>query len=509
MSSSRHDGWLLAGRYRLVAGLGRGGTATVWRARDDLLHREVAVKEVAIPDHLAGPEREVLLERTMREARLAARLNHPNIAAVYDVVRADGRLWIVMQLVRSRDLAEVIAKEGPLPAPAVARVGLEVLSALEAAHAAGVMHRDVKPANILLTDDGHAILTDFGLATAVDEDVSLTRTGMVVGTPAYIAPERAGGVASSAESDLWSFGATLYAAAEGRSAFGRGTALATLAAVLTADPEPFRHAGPLAPVIAGLLDKDPARRTGAVRARRQLEEVATLWERGADSTVAPFPAARADSTVEPFPAARVAPSAADRSPTGPAGPTGADRRSTDHHLHAETGRHLMDHPHAVGGRRPTDQRLPEDADRRPTGEAGRASARRLITGRRRLSTGVAVLATGVLALATVVTVTAERGGGESGRSERGGPSAVAPVTTPQPTRTPGTRQVIDERRSTATPHHDERADAAPRAATSPTGTSTSGTAAKQANPNSNKDKTKDKGPKTTQRGNGKGNSKNH
>ncbi|WP_344749177.1 serine/threonine-protein kinase, partial [Streptosporangium vulgare] len=504
MSSSRYEGSLLAGRYRLVAGLGRGGMATVWRARDELLRREVAVKEVTIPDHLPGPEREVLLERTMREARLAARLSHPNIAAVYDVVRADDRLWIVMQLVRSRNLAEVIAEEGPLPAPAIARVGLEVLSALEAAHAAGIMHRDVKPANILLTDDGHAILTDFGLATAVDEDVSLTRTGMVVGTPAYIAPERAGGVTSSAESDLWSFGATLYAAAEGRSAFGRSTALATLAAVLTADPEPFRHAGPLAPVIAGLLDKDPARRTDAVRARKQLGEVATLWERDAHSTVAPFPAIH------------VTVPAAD---PGPIGLSKADRRSTGRRFREDADRRFP-------GRLPR-----EGADRRFPGhhlreEAGPTSTRQWVTRRRRPSAGIAALTAGILATAIVtVTVAATTGGraGESGSPARVAPSGAPAVTTPQPTPAPEAMRVTDEPHLTATPHRGGRTDAAAArtaagssgagasgagaSGTGASGTGASGIGAREANPNSNKYKTKNKNGKhkSAQRGNGQGN----
>ncbi|MGC5012061.1 protein kinase domain-containing protein [Streptosporangium sp. DT93] len=305
MSFLRYDGLLLAGRYRLIAELGRGGMATVWRARDELLDREVAAKEVAIPLHLPGPEREILLERTMREARLAARLSHPNIAAVYDVVRTDGNPWIMLQFVKSRDLGEVIASDGPLPAPVVARIGLEVLSALEAAHAAGVVHRDVKPANILLTDDGRAVLTDFGLATAVDGEPSLTRTGMVVGTPAYIAPERAGGGASNAESDLWSLGATLYAAVEGDAPFGRSTVLATFTAVMTTTPGPYRHAGPLAPVIAGLLDKDPAVRTDAARAREQLQQVAALWDRehGAappwSRSQAPAPSSRDQDSAPP------------------------------------------------------------------------------------------------------------------------------------------------------------------------------------------------------------------
>ncbi|MFI6513428.1 protein kinase [Streptosporangium sp. NPDC050855] len=279
-----YEGLLLAGRYRLIAELGRGGMATVWRAHDELLDREVAAKEVVISDHLPEAEREVLLERTLREARLAARLNHPNIAAVYDVVRTDRNPWIMLQLVPSRDLTEVITTEGRLPAPVVARIGLEVLSALEAAHAAGVVHRDVKPANILLTDDGRSILTDFGLATAVNKEGGLTSAGMVVGTPAYIAPERAGGGASSPRSDLWSLGATLYAAVEGHAPFARSTVMATFTAVMTTAPV-FRYAGPLAPVITGLLQKDPALRSDAARAREQLRQVAALRVPEGDTAV--------------------------------------------------------------------------------------------------------------------------------------------------------------------------------------------------------------------------------
>lgn len=354
--------------------------ATVWRARDEFLDREVAVKEVAIPDHLVGQEREVLLGRTMREARLAARLSHPNIAAVYDVVQADGRPWIVLQLIRSRSLAEAIAVEGRLLVPAVTRIGLEVLSALEAAHAAGVMHRDVKPANILLTDDGHAILADFGLATStVDEDPCLTKAGIVVGTPAYMAPERANGAASSAESDLWSLGATLYTTVEGRVPFARGTVLATLAAVLTAAPEPFRHAGPLAPVITGLLDKDPARRTDAVRLQEQLRNVVDLWDEGADGSATSLSTARITVPT-------AAQSTAERSDDGPWSP----------------------------------------------------STRQRITKHRRLSAGAAALVVGI---SVVITVNAEWRSGEPGRPERAVPSGTAPIAVLQITPTPHVKPV--------------------------------------------------------------------
>ncbi|MEV4178966.1 serine/threonine-protein kinase [Nonomuraea sp. NPDC049709] len=286
MSVARCEGWLLAGRYRLLAELGRGGTGRVWRAHDELLDRQVAVKEIALPAGL-GREREDLLRRTMREARLAARLSHPHIAAVHDVVVADERPWIVLQLVPARSLAEVIAEQGPLPAPEAARIGLQVLEALCAAHADGIVHRDVKPANILILRTGqephpgrpHALLTDFGLATTLDEQAHLTQSGMVVGTPAYIAPERLRGDPATARADLWSLGATLYTAVEGRDPFPHSSALAALAAVLTADPAPYRRAGPLAAVLTGLLQKDPARRTGAKTARRQLARVLALHER--------------------------------------------------------------------------------------------------------------------------------------------------------------------------------------------------------------------------------------
>ncbi|MEU7829438.1 serine/threonine-protein kinase [Nonomuraea sp. NPDC049129] len=274
MSFARYEGWLLAGRYRLLSELGRGGMGRVWRAHDELLDRQVAVKEVTI----VGPQHEELIGRTMREARIAARLSHPHIAAIYDVVLVDERPWIVMQLVPARSLAQVIAEQGPLPVAAVTRIGLELLDALRAAHAAGVLHRDIKPANILLTDDGHAVLTDFGLATTVDDESRVARTSMVVGTPAYIAPERAGGAPSTPQADLWSLGATLYTAVEGHSPFGRSTETATLTAILTSTAYPFNLAGPLAPAIAGLLDKDPDQRSDVARAHDQLRRVATRSE---------------------------------------------------------------------------------------------------------------------------------------------------------------------------------------------------------------------------------------
>jgi serine/threonine protein kinase len=273
-SGAAGSGRLVGGRYLLGAELGRGGMGVVWLATDQVLQREVALKEVTYPVHLTDDEQAVLRERTMREARAAARLDDPNVVTVHDVVEEDGRPWLVMEHVPSRSLQQVLADDGPLDPAAAARIGLDVLAALEAAHAAGVVHRDVKPGNVLLVDGGgHARLTDFGIATATDE-ASLTRQGAVLGSPSYMAPEQARGEQSSPAADLWSLGATLYTAVEGRPPFDRGAAMATLLAVVREDPEPVRSAGALAPVLTGLLTKDPADRLTAAQARTALEQVA-------------------------------------------------------------------------------------------------------------------------------------------------------------------------------------------------------------------------------------------
>src|SRR5690606_36963794 len=250
---------IVGGRYRLVRTIGRGGMGTVWQAYDEVLGRDVAVKEVLPPPDLTGPERETFTVRTFREARAAGRVAHPCVAAVYDVVEEHGHPWIVMQLVRSRTLGELIRENGPMRPVDAAGVGLQLLEALRAAHAAGVLHRDVKPENVLLTDDGRAVLTDFGIATTEDE-APLTRTGILIGTPAFIAPERAAGGPAEPASDLWSLGVTLYVAVEGHSPFHRSNALATLGAVMHAEPAPLSRAGALAPVLLGLLRKNPAER---------------------------------------------------------------------------------------------------------------------------------------------------------------------------------------------------------------------------------------------------------
>ena len=264
---------VVADRYRLVEPLGQGGMGRVWKAHDEVLHREVAIKELVPPPGLTAEERQEMRERSLREARAIAQLNHVNVVRIFDVLRTDGDPWIVMEYVPSRSLQDVLVDEGTLPPARVAEIGLGMLAALRAAHRLGVVHRDIKPGNVLLADDGRIVLTDWGLAT-IPGDPNVTRTGLVLGSPAYIAPERAREGIAGPRSDLWSLGATLFAAVEGTSPFGRTTAIATLAA-LAADPvPPAKKAGPLRPVIEGLLRKDPAQRMGAEDAERLLRRAA-------------------------------------------------------------------------------------------------------------------------------------------------------------------------------------------------------------------------------------------
>ncbi|MFI9823113.1 serine/threonine-protein kinase [Streptomyces sp. NPDC052013] len=267
-------GRLVAGRYRLLAKLGHGGMGTVWRAKDETVDREVAVKEPRVPEHLPERERANAFERMRREARAAARLDHPAVVDVHDVAVVDGQPWIVMELVNGRSLGAVLQEEGTLSAREAARVGLEVLGALEAAHAAGVLHRDVKPDNVLLGRYDRVVLTDFGIAQ-IEGETNLTDTGGFVGSPEYIAPERVLGQRPGPASDLWSLGVVLYAATEGVSPFRRSNTPATLQSVLNATPAPPASAqGPLAEAINGLLQKDPARRPNAAQVRALLEAAA-------------------------------------------------------------------------------------------------------------------------------------------------------------------------------------------------------------------------------------------
>ncbi|MEU8387605.1 serine/threonine-protein kinase [Micromonospora sp. NPDC048842] len=333
---------LVADRYRLLSPLGQGGMGRVWKARDEVLHRDVAIKELVPPPGLTDEERREMRERSLREARAIARLNHANVVRIFDVLRTDGDPWIVMEYVASKSLQDTLAEDGPVSVARTVEIGLGVLGALSAAHKAGVMHRDVKPGNVLLGDDGRVVLTDFGLAT-IPGDPNVTRTGMVLGSPAYISPERARDGTAGPEADLWSLGATLYAAVEGKSPYARPSAIGTLAALATEPIPPPKNAGPLKAVLNGLLRKDPNERITAEVAERLLRRAGGKRSRGISlldgvrrpgpngpreprppHVPAPRPAESVDRPVSPPAAAAstsAATSAAAATPTADATPT--------------------------------------------------------------------------------------------------------------------------------------------------------------------------------------------
>ncbi|MEV4366176.1 protein kinase [Nonomuraea sp. NPDC049637] len=292
-------------RFELTERLGGGGMGLVWRAWDTALHREVALKEVRPPDpafeeHDPEAARE-LRARVLREARALARLNHPHVATIHHIVDpgGEGYPWIVMELVTGGSLADRLAR-GPMTPWETARLGREVLSALRAAHAVGILHRDVKPANVLLREDGRSVLTDFGIA-AVRESTSLTATGSFIGSPEYMAPERINGHEGDPASDLWSLGMLLYVAVEGRHPLRRSTTLATLAAVLNQEVPPPERAGPLGPVLGALLRRDPAGRPDAETLDRMLAAAADPGSAPpAYPPIAPGPFQQAPSSPGPF-----------------------------------------------------------------------------------------------------------------------------------------------------------------------------------------------------------------
>jgi serine/threonine protein kinase len=271
ISGRAAPGTLIGGRYTLRAAVGHGGMGTVWRAADKLLHRDVAIKEVILPPGLAPTDRDAMYERTMREARAAAALQHPAVVQVYDVVHENGRPWIVMELLDARSLADMVIEDGPVPPRVVAKIGIALLGALEVAHAHGVLHRDVKPANVLICADGRCVLTDFGVAR-MPTDVQLTTPGMVLGSPHFISPERAIGNDFGPPSDLFSLGVTLYTAVEGRPPFDKGDPIETMHAVVEDPPTPPVRAGSLTAVLMGLLEKDPGHRFDVPTARTMLRQ---------------------------------------------------------------------------------------------------------------------------------------------------------------------------------------------------------------------------------------------
>jgi tRNA A-37 threonylcarbamoyl transferase component Bud32 len=395
----------IAERYAMRApALGRGGMGIVWRARDTLLGREVAIKEVRLPAALTDDERARVRARVMREARVAARLNHAGAVTLHDIVDEDGRPFIVMELVEAPTLTDLVAERGPLPSAEVAALGLSLLGTLEAAHRVGIVHRDVKPGNVMVRPDGATKLADFGIASVQDDAGLTTSTGLLAGSPAYMAPEQADAEFGPIGpwTDLWALGATLYFAVEGVPPFDRGSPLATMAAVVYEEPRPASRAGALAPVLAGLLTKAPAERLAGPDLRRELRRVAAGKGRSED-------AAPVSSDVLP-------PSAVDADTPPLAAPVG----------HGAAGRALV--PGAAGPPAITDQ-FDRVASRPAAGGPVPAAPRRRRSGR------LAVLVTLLLALVGVlawqVPDAIRRQAGRGGANPPGSttPPGTAPAST--------------------------------------------------------------------------------
>ncbi|MFH8623821.1 protein kinase [Streptomyces vietnamensis] len=308
------EGRLLSGRYRLGAVLGRGGMGTVWRAVDETLGRTVAVKELRFPNSIDEDEKRRLITRTLREAKAIARIRNNGAVTVYDVVDEDDRPWIVMELIEGKSLADAVREDGTLTPRRAAEVGLAILDVLRSAHREGILHRDVKPSNVLIAEDGRVVLTDFGIAQ-VEGDPSITSTGMLVGAPSYISPERARGHKPGPAADMWSLGGLIYAAVEGSPPYDKGSAIATLTAVMTEPVDPPKNAGPeLEKVIYGLLAKDPAQRLDDAGARVLLRAVLDAPE--------PAPPVSSEATtVIPLPPR---PERTPVAPTAPAADKGPD-----------------------------------------------------------------------------------------------------------------------------------------------------------------------------------------
>ena len=327
MGSVGDNARVIAGRYRLDVRLGRGGMGVVWQATDQFLGRRVAVKELALDETLSESDAMQQCERTLREARAAAQLQHPHIIVVHDVVVQSDHPYIVMELIEGGSLAGRISRSGPMHARSVARMGIDLLGALRVAHAAGVLHRDIKPANVLLEDaTGRVVLTDFGIAQ-VSGATTLTEIGSFVGSPEYTAPERMSGERTGPESDLWSLGALLVAALTGESPFRRDSISQVLHAVVFDEIRPPPAAAPLLPVILGLLERDPDRRLGVDGAERLLR---TYVETGRMPST---PAGRAGGQPSALPGGRLggySPTYRDlptRPPAPEAGPSRRRRRA--------------------------------------------------------------------------------------------------------------------------------------------------------------------------------------
>ncbi|WP_438483742.1 protein kinase domain-containing protein [Streptomyces sp. S186] len=312
------EGRLVAGRYRLTEQIGRGGMGTVWRVQDEVLGRQVALKRLHVQPQLSDDELATLYERMRREARSAARIVHPNVVVVHDVVDDAGQPCIVMEYVPAVTLGEHIRQHQTIAPEEAARIGLGMVAALRAAHSAGVLHRDVKPGNVMLGAEGRVVLTDFGIAMTADAS-TLTKTGEMVGSIHYMAPERVRGRKPGPASDLWALGATLYQAVEGRPPFHRPTAMEAAYAIAVDPLEPMKLAGPLEPLISALLSKEPDERPSAEETERALRAVR--------SSGATAPGVPTSPSVPSAPLAPTAPTAST-APMGASGPTAALSRDS-------------------------------------------------------------------------------------------------------------------------------------------------------------------------------------
>ena len=338
MNSSEADpGRVLVNRYRLDHVIGTGGMGRVWRGTDTLLDRPVAVKELTTPPNLPDHEVEVLRTRMLREARSAAQLSHPSIITVFDVAEEDGRPWIVMELVQGPSLGDLLRDEGTLSVRRAADIGEQMAAGLSEAHSHGIVHRDVKPGNVLIAGNDRAVLTDFGIAH-LDGSTHLTSTGLLIGSPSYLAPEVAHGYSATPASDVWALGVTLFQTVEGGLPFERPTPMATLTAIVTQDLPEAVNSGPLRPLLEDLCAKDPQDRPSVGEARRRLREIRDAVDEAAvapTSHSATTPAAPAGPSSAPAPAPEPqqqtdaeAPEPTSFAPATP-GPSTAPRRTRE------------------------------------------------------------------------------------------------------------------------------------------------------------------------------------
>ncbi|WP_043262889.1 serine/threonine-protein kinase [Streptomyces sp. CT34] len=383
------EGRLVAGRYRLIEQIGRGGMGTVWRVQDEVLGRQVALKRLHAQPHLSDDELATLYERMRREARSAARIVHPHVVVVHDVVDDGGQPCIVMEYVPAVTLGDLLKERRTIPPEEAARIGLGMTAALRAAHAAGVLHRDVKPGNVMLGAEGRVVLTDFGIAMTADVS-TLTKTGELVGSIQYMAPERVRGQKPGPSSDLWALGATLYQAVEGRPPFQRPTAMESAYAIAVDPFEPMRQAGPLAPLIEALLSKEPDERPSAEQTERALRAA------GSSGPDAPVPSAGPTGSTTVLPPGSAA--------------------------HPSAGQDGEDPTRSPGGETVPAALAPADGGRKRR----RGGKRRVL-----VTTAVAVTA-GAAAIAGTLYATSDHGTGTPGAGARKTPGAATQPYTPPP-----------------------------------------------------------------------------